>query len=186
FLDAGVGYGGSCFPKDVDAFIRLAERSGYDFRLLKEVRNVNEEQKRSFLKLIEDKLWIVKNKTIGVLGLAFKPNTDDMRSAPSIDIIKSLQAEGAKIKAYDPQSMGKAKDVFKDVVFCKDAYSLAKGCDCLLILTEWAEFREINLKKIKDLMSQCTIFDGRNVLAARCKELKALGFDYHGIGRGAA
>jgi len=109
FLDAGIGYGGSCFPKDVDAFIRLSEKSGYDFHLLKEVRKVNDEQKASFVRLIEDKLWIIKNKTIGVLGLAFKPNTDDMRNAPSIDIIKTLQHEGAHIKAYYPEAMKKRK-----------------------------------------------------------------------------
>ena len=102
FLNAGIGYGGSCFPKDVDAFVRISEKSGYHFNLLKEVRNINEDQKASFVRLIEDKLWIVKNKVIGVLGLAFKSDTDDMRSAPSIDIIDALQHEGARIKAYDP------------------------------------------------------------------------------------
>ncbi len=184
FLDAGVGYGGSCFPKDVDAFVRLAEKSGYDFKLLKEVRNINEDQKLSFIKLIEDKLWIVKNKTIGILGLSFKPNTDDMRSAPSIDIIKALQAEGAKIKAYDPQAVSKAKDIFSNVAFVKDPYSLAKGCDCLILLTEWAEFKELNFKKIKGVMNHATIFDGRNHLSSRKEELKSLGYEYYSIGRG--
>ena len=107
FLNAGIGFGGSCFPKDVDAFIRLSEKSGYDFHLLRAVRQTNEEQKAAFVRLIEDKLWIVKGKTIGVLGLAFKPNTDDMRNAPSVDIINRLQAEGAKIRAHDPQAIGR-------------------------------------------------------------------------------
>jgi len=184
FLDAGVGYGGSCFPKDVDAFIRLSEKSGYNFSLLKEVRNVNEEQKASFVRLIEDKLWIVKNKVIGVLGLAFKPNTDDMRNAPSLDIIEMLQHEGAKIKGYDPQSMSNSKKMLKGITFCKDPYTLAKGCDCLLLLTDWDEFKDLNFKKIKGLMKQAIIFDGRNLY--HDTNLADLDFEYHGIGRGAA
>ena len=181
FLNAGIGYGGSCFPKDVDAFIRLSEKSGYDFSLLKEVRNINENQKTTFLKHIEDKLWIVKNKSIGVLGLAFKPNTDDMRNAPAVDIIQALQHEGAKIKAYDPQAMENAKKVLPGVVFCKDPYAVAKGCDCLLLLTEWKEFKDLNFKKVRQSMRQAIIFDGRNLY--RGHNLEALGFEYHGMGR---
>lgn len=182
FLDAGIGYGGSCFPKDVDAFIRLSEKSGYDFHLLKEVRNVNEHQRNYFLKLIEDKLWNLKNKTIGILGLAFKPDTDDMRNAPSVDILNHLQREGAKIKAYDPQAMFKAREIVKKVMFCKNAYDLAKGCDCLLILTDWDEFHEINFEKIKRVMRHAIIFDGRNLY--HDKNWSKLGFEYYGIGRG--
>ena len=182
FLNAGVGYGGSCFPKDVDAFVRISEKSGYDFGLLREVRKVNEEQKASFVRLIEDKLWIVKNKVIGVLGLAFKPDTDDMRSAPSIDIINALQQEGAKIKAYDPVAMPNAKNIFKKIIYGKDPYDTAKGCDCLLLLTEWDEFKKLNFKKIGSVMKQPVLFDGRNLY--HDKGLKDLGFEYHGIGRG--
>lgn len=182
FLDAGIGFGGSCFPKDVDAFIRLSEKSGYDFRLLKEVRNVNQDQKTFFIRLIEDKLWIIKNKTIGILGMAFKPNTDDMRNAPAIDIIQTLQHEGAKIKVYDPKSADNAKKIFKDVHYCDNAYQLSKGCDCLLVLTEWEEFKKLNFKKIKGLMRQAMIFDGRNHLYDL--NLQELGFEYHGVGRG--
>ncbi len=182
FLNAGIGYGGSCLPKDVDAFIHLSEKSGYDFGLLKEVRNVNEEQKTTFMRLIEDKLWIIKNKTVGILGMAFKPNTDDMRNAPSIDIIHSLLHEGAHIKAYDPKAMENAKIYFKNITYCKDAYSLAKGCDCLLILTEWDEFKNLNLKKIRGLMRQAIIFDGRNLLSK--EQCEGLGIEYHGMGRG--
>ncbi|OGX19749.1 MAG: UDP-glucose 6-dehydrogenase, partial [Omnitrophica WOR_2 bacterium GWC2_45_7] len=141
FLDAGIGYGGSCFPKDVEAFIRLSEKSGYHFSLLNEVRNVNECQRISFVKLIEDKLWIIKGKKIGILGLAFKPNTDDMRNAPSIDLINMLQNEGALIKAYDPKAMPNTKKCLTKVTYCKDPYELAKGCDCLLLVTEWDEFK---------------------------------------------
>jgi len=183
FLDAGVGYGGSCFPKDVDAFIRISDKSGYNFSLLKEVRNINEEQIVSFIRLIEDKLWIVKNKVIGVLGLAFKPDTDDMRSAPSVDIINMLQQEGAKVKAYDPVAMPNAKKLLKKVTYCKDPYAAAKNCDCLLVLTEWNEFKKINFKKLKSMMNQPIIFDGRNLY--HDKGLEGLGFEYYGIGRGA-
>jgi len=182
FLDAGIGYGGSCFPKDVDAFVRLSEKSGYPFNLLREVRNVNKGQKDAFLHLIEDKLWIVKNKVIGVLGLAFKPNTDDMRNAPSIDIIRTLQYEGAKIRAYDPKAVNNAKKIFKKLTYCKDPYSLAKGCDCILLLTEWDEFKDINFKRLKKAMSHPIIFDGRNLY--QDQDLVKLGFEYYGIGRG--
>jgi len=181
FLDAGIGYGGSCFPKDVDAFIRLSEKAGYDFKLLKEVRGVNEQQKDFFVKLIEDKLWILKDKVIGVLGLAFKKDTDDMRNAPSVDIIAALQAEGARIKAYDPKAMDNAREVMKKVTFCKDGYQVARGCDCLLLLTEWNEFGKLDFKKIRQLMRQAMIFDGRNIYDPT--EMEALGFEYYGMGR---
>lgn len=183
FLDAGIGYGGSCFPKDVDAFIRLSEKSGYNFALLKEVRNINEFQKTAFVRMIEDKLWIIKNKTIGILGLAFKPNTDDMRNAPSIDIINTLQHEGAVIRAYDPQAMDNAEGVFKNIHFFKDPYQLVRGCDCLLLLTEWDEFKKFDFEKIKHSMKHAIIFDGRNFL--NDLNLKDVGFEYYGIGRGA-
>jgi len=182
FLSPGIGYGGSCFPKDIDAFIRLSEKSGYDFALLKEVRHINEKQKKVFLKLVEDKLWILKGKTVGVLGLAFKPETDDMRNAPSIDFIQTLQSEGAKIKAYDPQAMPKAKAIFSKVIFCKDAYAVARGSDCLLLLTEWEEFKNLNFKKIKKSMRHAMIFDGRNLYDYA--QMEKLGFEYFCIGRG--
>jgi UDPglucose 6-dehydrogenase len=182
FLNAGVGYGGSCFPKDVDAFIRISDKSGDSFNLLKEVRNINEEQKASFVRLIEDKLWIIKNKVIGVLGLAFKPETDDMRSSPAIDIINMLQHEGAKIKAYDPVAESNARKIFKNVTYCKDPYAVAKGCDCLLLLTEWDEFKDLDFKKLGSVMNQAILFDGRNLY--HNQELEELGFEYYGIGRG--
>ncbi|MEW5894600.1 MAG: UDP-glucose/GDP-mannose dehydrogenase family protein [Candidatus Omnitrophota bacterium] len=183
FLNAGIGYGGSCFPKDVDAFIRLSEKSGYNFSLLKEVRLANEEQKMKFLRLMEDKLWILKDKVVGVLGLAFKPETDDMRSAPSIDIINGLIAEGAVIRAYDPQAMENAAKIFKKKIrFCKEPYDLARGCDCLVLLTEWEEFKSLDLKRLSRIMRQPVIFDGRNMFAN--KEPERFGFEYFGIGRG--
>jgi len=182
FLDAGVGYGGSCFPKDVDAFIRLSHKSGYEFSLLEEVRNINEYQKRSFLKHIEDKIWNVKDKTIGVWGLAFKPNTDDMRSAPSIDIIHTLVKEGAKIKAFDPEAVENAKKIMPPITYSKDPYDAAKDVDCLLVLTDWEVFKTVDFKKLHDVMRQPIIFDGRNMYHK--ENLPKLGFEYYGVGRG--
>lgn len=181
FLDAGVGYGGSCFPKDVDAFIHLSEKAGYNFSLLREVRNINAEQKKSFVKLIEKNLWILKDKVIAVLGLAFKPGTDDMRNAPSIDIIRMLQSEGAKVRAFDPQASLKAREFLKGVEFCKNPYEAARDSNCLVIITEWNEFKEIDFSRIKKLMKQAIIFDGRNIYSPA--KMKKIGFKYFCIGR---
>jgi len=181
FLDAGIGYGGSCFPKDLDAFIHISDKIGYDFCLLKEVRNINEGQKKFILKKIKEVLWIIKDKTIGVWGLSFKPNTDDIRNAPAIDLIKALQSEGAKIKVYDPQAMEKAKKVLSGVTFCKDPYEASKGSDCLLLVTEWDEFKEIDLLKVKKLLKRPLLIDGRNMYEP--EKLEKAGFTYVGIGR---
>jgi UDPglucose 6-dehydrogenase len=181
FLNAGIGYGGFCFPKDLRAFIRIAEELGYDFRLLKEVERVNEEQKDRFVKKIEGLLWNLRGKTVGMLGLAFKPNTDDMRFAPSIDIIAHLKREGVTVKAYDPQGQERAKLLMPDVTYCKDPYEVAEGSDCLAIVTEWDEFRELDLKRIKGLLKLPIIVDGRNVFDP--KKMEELGFIYRGIGR---
>lgn len=181
FLNAGVGFGGSCFPKDLTAFIRITERLGYDFSLLKEVERINNFQKRLLIKKIEDNLWVLKGKTVGVLGISFKPNTDDIRCAPSIDIINALQNEGVRIKAYDPQAMKKAKSVLQDVCFCTDPYEASKKADCLVILTEWDEFKVLNFKRLKQLMKQPLIIDGRNIYEP--KAMKRLGFKYICIGR---
>jgi UDPglucose 6-dehydrogenase len=182
FLHAGIGYGGSCFPKDLDAFITIAERLGYDFKILKAVRNTNHEQKVFVLQKIKDALWIIRGKTIAVLGLSFKPNTDDLRNSPSIDLINALIQEGAKIKVYDPKAMDKAKRILKNVVFCKDAYQAALGADCLIIATEWNEFKELDLKKLKKKLKRKLIVDGRNIYDP--KLLMDLGFTYIGVGRG--
>lgn len=181
FLNAGLGYGGSCFPKDLDAFINISEKLGYDFQLLKAAKETNQQQKAFLLGKIKDALWIFKDKTIGVLGLSFKPNTDDIRNAPSIDIIGSLQAEGAKIKVYDPSAMQKAKGALVGVKFCRDAYDACRGSDCLLILTEWDEFKELDFSKIKKLLKRPLIIDGRNIYEPGA--LKEMGFIYVGIGR---
>ena len=181
FLNAGIGYGGSCFPKDVDAFINIAEKLGCNFDLLKSVRAVNQQQKLFFLNKIKDLLWIIKDKTIGILGLSFKPNTDDIRNAPSIDIIQALQSEGAKIKVYDPSAMEKAEELLDKVKFCKDPYEACRGSDCLLIITEWDEFKELDFSKIKKLLRRPFIIDGRNIYEPQ--RMKKLGFTYVGIGR---
>ncbi len=181
FLNAGIGYGGFCFPKDAEAFIMISEKLGCDFKLLKAVQDVNNEQRKHFVKKIEKALWILKNKTIGILGLAFKPNTDDMRFAPSIDIIADLQREGAKIKAYDPKAMEKAKNILKGVVYCNNPYEAAKDADALLIVTEWQEFKKLDFKKIKSLMRHPLIIDGRNIFDP--EELKKEGFAYISVGR---
>ena len=181
FLNPGVGYGGSCFPKDVSAFIRISEQLGYDFELLKAVQSVNEQQKKLFLKKIEETLWVLGDKEIGVLGLAFKPNTDDMRNAPSIDIIKGLQKEGAKIKAYDPKATQVARPLLSGVKFCKSAYEAAKNSDALVIVTEWDEFKELDLKKVRRIMNQPIVIDGRNVFSP--DRMDAEGFIYKSIGR---
>ena len=181
FLNAGVGWGGSCFPKDLAAFIRISEKLGYNFELLKAVEKINEDQKRLFVKKIEENLWILDGKTIGVLGLSFKPNTDDIRFAPSIDVIRILQKDGAKIKAFDPQAMNKAKEVLNGVKFCKDAYETARDSDCLVIVTEWNEFKEIDLLKVKKLLKVPLIIDGRNIYDPQ--KMKKMGFNYICIGR---
>ena len=181
FLNPGIGFGGFCFPKDLAAFIRIAEKLGYDFELLRSVERINEEQKKRFIKKVEQAIWNINSKNIGVLGLSFKPNTDDMRYAPSLDIIQALESQGAKIKAFDPHAMGKAKALLKNVQFCKDSYSVCKGSDCLLILTEWNEFKELDLKRVKRLLHQPVIVDGRNIYDP--KKMKALGFRYFSMGR---
>ncbi len=181
FLNAGIGYGGSCFPKDVAAFIKIADKYGYNFKLLKAVEEINELQKFDFIRKVEKALWIVKGKNIGVLGLAFKPNTDDMRSAPSIEIINTLKHEGAIIKAYDPKAEEKAKEVLQGVEYYDNPYQVAENSDALLILTEWKEFSELNFEKIRDLMRTKIIIDGRNIFDPL--KMKQLGFKYISVGR---
>jgi UDPglucose 6-dehydrogenase len=181
FLNAGLGYGGSCFPKDLSAFIHITEALGYDFRLLKEVQQINADQIQHFLKKVHDTLWIVKDKTIGVLGLAFKPNTDDMRLAPSLEVIRALQKEGAKIRAYDPKAMDKAREVLPGVEFCDSPYTVASGADALIICTEWDEFRQLDLEKLRAVMDQPIVFDGRNLYEPQ--KMAELGFVYKSIGR---
>ncbi|MFA5117933.1 MAG: UDP-glucose/GDP-mannose dehydrogenase family protein [Candidatus Omnitrophota bacterium] len=181
FLRAGAGFGGFCFPKDLDAFIHLAHHKGYEFELLKLVRKINDGQKKLLIKKIEDALWIIKDKTIAVLGLSFKPDTDDTRCSVAIDVIRMLQAAGAVIRAYDPQAMAKARLLLENVTFCKSPYEAVKMSNCLLIMTEWDEFRALDFARIKKLLRQPVIVDGRNMF--ECAEMKRRGFVYKSFGR---
>ncbi len=181
FLDAGIGYGGYCLPKDVAAFIRMAADVGCDFEILKAVQKINENQRHQIVNKAKNILWNLDGKIIGVLGLSYKPNTDDMREAPSVDIIRQLQEAGAKIKAYDPKAMNNAKEVLHDVEFCPDPYQVAKGADLLVLVTEWDEFKGLDLLKIKELLNTPAIIDGRNMFDPA--KLKELGFIYQGVGR---
>jgi len=182
FLRAGIGFGGSCFPKDLSAFINIAKKCGYDFKLLKAVKEINDKQKENFIKRVEEMLSGVKNKKIAVLGLSFKPNTDDMREAPSIGIINALVNKGAIIKAYDPVAIENAKTIFgKAISYCKNPYETVRDYDALVFLTEWPEFFDLDFKKIKKLLKGHIIIDGRNIFDPQ--EIKKLGFNYYSIGR---
>ena len=181
FLKAGIGFGGFCFPKDLQAFIRIAEKLNYDFALLKEVEKINKNRPKILLDKIEKALGTVEGKTIGILGLAFKPNTDDIRFAPSIEIIRLLQKEKAQIKVYDPVATHKAKDILRNVEYGRDPYEVARGSNALVIVTEWEEFQRIDLERIRDLMVNPVIVDGRNIYSP--ERMKELGFIYKSIGR---
>lgn len=181
FLCAGVGYGGYCFPKDISAFIRMAEEVGYDFELLKAVQKINEHQRQLVVKKVKDALWNLQGKTACILGLSFKPNTDDMRESPSIYIISELQKQGVLIKVYDPQAMDAAKAFLQNVEYCQNPYKAAKGSDVLILVTEWDEFKTLDFIKIKRLLKQPIIIDGRNIFDPLV--MKEYGLIYFGIGR---
>jgi len=181
FLQPSLGFGGSCFPKDLSAFIKIAEQVGYDFRLLKEVQHINAAQMDRFVKKIQDTLWVLKDKTIGVLGLAFKQNTDDIRMSPALDLCYRLQKEGAVLRVHDPRAMEKAKAVLKDVTFVEDMNALAEGCDALVVATEWDEFKKLDLERARRALTHPILFDGRNLFDPA--EMERLGFIYKSIGR---
>lgn len=181
FLDAGLGFGGSCFPKDLSAFIKISEQLGYDFRLLKEVQRINAGQMDRFVAKILDTLWVLKDKTIGVLGLAFKQNTDDVRMSPAIDLCHRLQKEGARLRVHDPQAMEKAKAVLQNVTYVTDMNDVAEGCDALVIATEWPEFKKLDLERARKLLTHPILFDGRNLFEP--EEMERLGFIYKSVGR---
>ncbi|MFH1259378.1 MAG: UDP-glucose/GDP-mannose dehydrogenase family protein [Elusimicrobiota bacterium] len=182
FLNAGAGFGGFCFPKDLEAFLFISHKLGYNFELLSAVKNINEQQKKIVCQKIEEALWIIKGKTIGFLGLAFKPDTDDMRFAPSIEIINYLVKAGAKIKAYDPAAMPKAKSVLPKITYSPDAYTAAKNSDALVVITEWAEFKKLDFTRIKKIMRTPVLIDARNIYQP--KKMQDAGFIYKSIGRG--
>lgn len=185
FLQAGLGYGGSCFPKDVRALIWMGEDLGVKFNLLKEVDRINKERIKVFVEKIKKSLWILKDKRIAVLGLSFKPETDDIRNAPSIDVIKELLNEGAKVRLYDPKAMDNMKEVFPEqppqILYFNSPYEAVEGAAALLIITEWDEFKGLDLKKIKDVMANPIIIDGRNIF--KPEDVQSLGFEYYSVGR---
>ncbi len=181
FLEAGVGYGGSCFPKDVKALAHMASMAGAHPQLLRAVMEINRDMRRALLQKVRAELGSVDERVIGVLGLAFKPNTDDLRDAPALEIIHLLQAEGARVKAYDPAAMEAARSILPGVELGANAYAVAEGADALILVTEWSEFRRLNLARIRDAMSRPVVLDGRNLYDPA--EMAALGFVYHCIGR---
>jgi UDPglucose 6-dehydrogenase len=181
FLNASLGFGGSCFPKDLSAFIKIAEQVGYEFGLLKEVQKINAEQMNRFLKKILDTLWVLKDKKIGVLGLAFKQNTDDVRMSPAIEMCLRLQKEGAILRVHDPKAMEKAKALLKDVTFVEYMNDVAEGCDALVVATEWEEFKQLDLDRVRKTLTHPILFDGRNMFDPA--EMEKLGFIYKSIGR---
>lgn len=182
FLDAGLGWGGSCFPKDVKALEHMAVLHGTQPQLLQAVMEINRNQRRRAVMKLRKTLGSLSEKTIGVLGIAFKPNTDDIREAAAIEIIHLMQNEGAHVRAYDPQAMDNAANIFKNVTLCETPYQVAENADALILATEWNEFKQLDFKKLRSLMKQSVILDGRNLWDP--ETLRALGFTYIGIGRG--
>ena len=181
FLNPGLGFGGFCLPKDLQAFVHLAEKSGVDFSLLREAERINKHRIHNFVEKVRQALWVIKGKQLAVLGLAFKANTDDVRFAPAIDLINQLLAEGARIRAYDPEAMDRARAILPGIDYAESAYKAAEGTEALLIATEWDEFRNLDWDRLRDSMVRPLILDGRNILAPN--EIKARGFEYHCFGR---
>lgn len=183
FLNAGLGWGGSCFGKDTSCFIATAERFGYDFQLLKSVVDINSQQPTHFVRKIANVIGDLKGKSIAVLGLAFKPNTDDLRDGKSIEIMTQLSALGAEIRAYDPIAMDNARKAYPDVKYCTDPYEASDGADAIVIVTEWNEFKFLDFEKLKQVMRTPLIFDGRNMFDP--DRIRNKGIEYHCIGRAA-
>jgi UDPglucose 6-dehydrogenase len=182
FLQAGPGFGGSCFPKDTSALADIAKEHQYKFEIIEAVLRVNKSIKERMIDKVGDALDSeLRGKTIAILGLAFKPETDDMRDSPTITLIQGLQKEGALVRAYDPQAMENARTIFDGVTFCRDAYETAEGADALVIATEWNEFRALNLDRVKSLLRRPVIIDLRNVYDPQ--RMKSEGFQYHSVGR---
>jgi len=183
FLRAGIGYGGFCFPKDLSAFHRIAKDIGYDFHMLQEVMNINAQQRHRFMRKVEEALWVVRDKLVGVLGLAFKPQTDDIREAPALDILRWLEKQGARVKAYDPAAMELVRAEFPGAEYCTSAYQAAEGVDALLVVTEWEEFAAIDLARLRSVMRHPIVIDSRNVFSPAA--MAAAGFEYYSVGRAA-
>jgi UDPglucose 6-dehydrogenase len=185
FLQAGVGFGGYCLPKDLKAFIHIAEEHNVDFSLLKEVERINEARVDRFIRKVQKALWVLKDKTLAVWGLAFKPNTDDIREAPSLKIIRRLLDEGANLRLYDPAAMGNVQQVFPEnpprLVYCRSAIEAATGAHAILLVTEWDEFKQMDWEQVKQVVALPIVVDGRNCLDPT--KLQEAGFEYYGMGR---
>jgi UDPglucose 6-dehydrogenase len=181
FLNAGIGFGGSCFHKDLSAFIKISEQVGYEFKLLKEVQRINTEQMERFVKKITDTLWVLRDKKIGVLGLAFKQNTDDVRMSPAIDLCQRLVKEGATLRVHDPKAMEKAMPILPNVTYVDDMNAVPEGCDALVIATEWEEFKGLDLDRAHKSLTHPIMFDGRNLFDPA--EMEKRGWIYKSIGR---
>ena len=180
FLNAGLGWGGSCFPKDVVGLVRTSESLGYEFNLLKEVIRVNDDQTRHFLARLEARLGSFEGKRVALMGLAFKPDTDDIRDAKSVIIIQELLLKGAKVAAYDPMAADHVRKLFPQIEYSADVETLATGSDALILVTEWNEFRQLNLAPIAELMAQPILFDGRRLYSRH--QAEQAGFEYFAIG----
>ncbi len=181
FLRAGLGFGGFCFPKDIQAFIRLAERVGIDFQLLKQAEAINNDRAARFTEKIRHALWVIRDKRIGLLGLAFKPNTDDIRYSPALKLAGQLLAEGGRVHAYDPKAMDRARAELPGICYEADPYAVARDADALVLATEWPEFAGLDWEKIRAEMARPLLIDGRNMF--RPQEIRALGFEYQSVGR---
>jgi len=183
FLNAGIGYGGSCFPKDIAAFITISDQLGVPFNLLKEVQRINADQKIRFLKSIRETLWVLRDKKIAVWGLTFKPDTDDIRSSVALELVADMLKEGAQVTVYDPKGMEKAREVeaIAGAKFAQSALETVEGAEALIVATEWAEFANVDLAIVKEKMATPIIFDGRNLFDP--ETMAKLGFHYHSIGR---
>jgi len=185
FLNPGLGYGGSCFPKDVMAFRSVARECGYEFRLLDEVMRINEEQRQRFLRKVHDALWTLRGKNLAVLGLAFKGGTDDIRESPAIFLVRSLLQEGCRVRAYDPAATERARAVLgAGVTFASSPYEAAQGADALQILIEWAEFAELDLTRLRGQLKYPIVIDGRNL--DHPEVMAKHGFSYYSVGRPAS
>jgi len=184
FLDAGLGYGGSCFPKDVLALAYMAAEKGRHPQLLQAVMDINADSRRRIVERTQELLGSLRGKTIGLLGLTFKPNTDDLRESPALEIARRLLSEGATVRAYDPVGMPRAAQLVPGIQMTADAYDLAKGCDAVIVCTEWNEFKNIDLNRLHDVLRQPIVVDGRNIYDPT--EMAAAGFEYRGVGRGYA
>jgi UDPglucose 6-dehydrogenase len=182
FLDAGLGYGGSCFPKDVKALAHMAAVNGCHPQLLRAVMEINRDARRSVMWKLRQRLGSLEDRLIGILGLSFKPNTDDLRESPALEIIHLLRAEGARLQLYDPVAMDKARRMIKGVQFCEDAYAAAAGAEALVLVTDWNEFKQLDMARLKAAMAYPLFIDGRNIHDP--EQLRRLGFEYYGVGRG--